>query len=249
MKKLTGNGKVIVKPLIKKQQYVDTLFAVLANNRATTVNVDALAETINILYSSREFKGVTERLELTDFSPESVLESKYVTSDIDEKGFVKFKVPPRQAEKIMDRDPEAAVAFNNAAIKQAYFNKMMQKGNNQISFFFDDPDGYFSIPYYCEPGHEQETLTFTDGIIQVGDLKPDPDMDYKYNLDLDIIDATYTMMLDLNRGVPRYLSIRGFTLGNYEAMYNEGFRLFRGDYSGYNELMHEKPRIYQLRRQ
>lgn len=235
---------------ITKDKYVNLVFATMQNFKSNYVSTAVFPGILQLLYDSDEFKNVAQRLDLQDMDLDTILKNKHVTSSMDENKYVRFKMSKQEQDKIMDEDPEATVAVNNAAIKYGYVLQAAQETNGKVTFASDDPDGPYELPYSCEAGDETEAKLYTDGKIKDNhtELAPDYDIPYRYNRTLDIEDSTYVIIVDERRGKVTGVTIRALTVANYQLMLYEGYKLAKGLSSGYKTEIDEKPRVYTLNR-
>lgn len=234
--------------VIDKDKYVELLLAVTQSFDSNYVSIEAIGKIIDVLCSSKEFEDVARRLDLTGMSLETIQECEYVTGDIDELGFITFEIPEEKMQEILDRDPEATVAFNNASIKYGYAKYTEYNSDDAAHFDFDDPDGEYTLQYVTDASNECETMLFTDGDLKENKIEPDFDSDYTYNRDISVENATFSIALGTKRGKPTGITIRGLSIGNYLFMVQEALKLLKGLNTGYTVIEKEKPRVFKLMR-
>lgn len=230
-----------------REQFVELVYAVIQENYGENC-IDAMAfpGILKFIHDSAEFIHMSVRLHAQDLDLDTIKNCKYVTYYDIRGNFLTFEIPKEEAEKILDADPLATVAVNNAAIKYKIAVQTDYDSNGSIYFDGEDPDGEYILPYICEASDVFETKLFTDGDVISDELLPDFDQTYKYNRELEIENSTYTILVDERRGRPTGLAIRGVTVGNCQWMVDEAVKLQKGFTTGYKVVIGDKPSVYKL---
>ena len=232
---------------VNPREYVDLVFAIVKSYGSNAVSIFAFGEILGIIGDSTEFDRMTKKLNVRNIALEEITQSRFVTEKAPD-GVLLFNMPDKDYNEIINRDPEATVAINNAFIK---YNAMMQVNINsggQCIMKTDDPDGEFTMTYYDEPGDEQEEVTYTDGEIEVIGKHINLDEPYTTEQEINIKNATYTIIAQERKGRVQTTAIHGFSICNYERVFEEALKIQKGNHSGYKISVKDKPRAYTLYR-
>ncbi|MBR4671942.1 MAG: hypothetical protein IKO78_01920 [Bacilli bacterium] len=234
--------------VIDEKQYIDLVFATAKNYGQNTISLFAFALILGVIGESSEFDRVARRLDVRKIDLDDIYNSKYFRGKENGEDNVRFEMSYEDFEEIINRDPEATVAINNAMLKYNATLEMAFVSEGKCQLKNDDPNGEFTTAYYDEPGAESEEVAYTDGEIVDDGIFPDTEEPYTTERDFTVKNATYLIVTTESKGVVRGATVRGFAIGDFQNIIDETMKIKKGNHSGYKISIKDKPRAYTLHR-
>ena len=117
-------------------KYLDIFYSVMNDNNIYSTSILDMVEIVKIIFSSEDFKLLSSRLDVNEFTEDNVLNHRY-TIDFDENGVVSFEVPEEKRTKIIN-DNMVDAGYIQMAINKRALVKQIKKIMNKSTESFDE---------------------------------------------------------------------------------------------------------------
>ena len=231
---------------INTNKLLNIIYSILNNDEIYSVNIADMVEIIKILLSSDEFKIVGSRLDINDFSNDTILKNKY-TTELDDNMVVSFEVPEEDREKILNLKKVDAGIIQQAVNKRAMAKMFAMTFNNRVVFRYDSPNGEYNIQKASFSDYETESIMFTDGKCVKNDIYTD-DFNGSITRNINIDDSTFTICIYYIDNEINRVEVRGDFRGDYNLLLTEIKRMLNGMYDSFVETESDAPRVYSFKR-
>lgn len=223
-------------------KFLDIFYSILNNDDVYSIDIIDVVEIMKIIFSSDEFKLVSSRLDVNEFSENEVQNHKY-TEEIDEDGIIVFEVPEEEREKILDENKVDAGLIQCAINKRGMAKYFVNAFNNTVELRYDNPNGLYNMPYAETPEYKADSKLFTDGCC-AKNKKYKSDLNNSSTRSLVLEDATFSLFAYYMDGVIDKIEARGLFNGDYTVMLNEIKRLLAGIEDSFEVEVEDSPKVY-----
>ena len=131
---------------INKTNFLNYIFAVSKEKNISSISLEDITEIIKVLYVSKEFTTLREKLKIEDIVANDVLTNEYVLG-IDNMGIIQFNVNDQEKDNLLEKNNLDSDQFRNAIDKMRIAKYVNQISKGTASFAYDDPDGIYTLPY------------------------------------------------------------------------------------------------------
>lgn len=230
---------------IRPQEFITIYLAIMGENEIECIKIPDLIEVIKILYNSKDFKELVDKLELESFCDDDFYNHPY-TKKLDDDGFLFFDISDDEIEEVFKRYDRESELLTQAINKLSAAKYVDMRSNGKIKMAYDDPSGDYSLQIITEPFNNCESKIFTDGNIQNIGLKQGDEL-YNFFREVKVSDATFSIIVDYRNDIPLGAEIRAGTSADYLMVNQEARQLLKGLNFSYDEVVNEQPKVYKYK--
>ena len=226
-------------------EFLDIFYSVLSNDEVYSIELGDIIEIIKIMFSSNEFKIVSERININEFSEDNIYNHRY-TEEIDSNYIVSFKVPEEEKEKIIKERMVDAGYIQQAINKRAISKCINIQTSGIANLEYDNPNMTYEMKSTDEIDLKGESVLYTDGeCVDTILTKP---YDNTFVRVIRIKDATFAIYaFYINNEVNR-IEVRGTYNGDYTTLLYETKRILSHILDSYDEVISDSPKVYKYKR-
>ena len=230
---------------IKINKFLYIFYSIMNNEDVYSIDIVDIVETIKIIFASDEFKIVSPRLAINEFSEREIENHKF-TQEIDEDGIISFNVPDEDRKKILKNNAVDAGYIQQAINKRAFVKYFEKELSNVVEFKYDNPNGVYNMPLAEFSDYNAESKLYTDGELEKNKLyKNEKNNTSTRNIKLN--NATFSFFLYYIDGLIDKVEVRADYKGGYTVLLDEIKRILSGVEESFNEVIKESPKVYKFK--
>lgn len=227
-------------------KYLDIFYSVMNDNNIYSTSILDMVEIVKIIFSSEDFKLLSSRLDVNEFTEDNVLNHRY-TIDFDENGVVSFEVPEEKRTKIINDNMVDAGYIQMAINKRALVKQISVKSNGVFEFKYDGPDTVYEMPLIHSGDYDLDSALFTDGKLSDNHFYKRSEIGTNTRV-IRVSNATFSIILFTSNGLINKGELRGLYYGDYDVLLEQAKKIMNKSTESFDEVVKESPKVYRFKK-